>query len=922
MGHNKNVVARLPGANLALNGQFEYAQLYDIIAGEISQYIALPSFTYKRIPPPHAFTLNLKAYQNPLFQAFVPSLTRLDTVRFNAYLDNTRDTTLSATLRTGVVVYDTTTLQGSTMAIRGANNQLKVDGRIDGVLYDGMTIRQTDLNGIAANNKFRFAVVNKDSINQDLHGVSGTLSIVDSSYRFQFAPNGLLTNYQRWQTDTAGFAQYGKDGVLINRLHIEAEQQSLEISSTEQYGNAPIRVTARAIELGNLARLANQDTTLASGQLNGTVVVRDYMGTDSKLAFIGSVYVDSLKVMDKPIGNLTARFSNTSDGRISVNTALAGPYNDATVTGFYNPEDAKQALDLAIKLNRLDARTIEAFSFGELRQAKGNLTGGFTVAGAVDNPKIDGSVAFDSVAFNIKQLNATYHIDQEKLAFSGQTITMDGFKLRDDQNRTLTTDGTVVLKNLPDVAYNLRLRADHFQVLNAARKDNDYAYGQAAVTADLRIKGAGSSPSINGNVRLDDGSKVSVVLPDQQLDVNESSKIVTFINHGDSLALTKYLYRPKRDSLAPRLAFDQLSNANISLDLEADEKSELTIVVDELNGDYLRARGNAQLNVGVNASGEVTVLGRYDVTEGEYSLTYQVLKRQFKIQKGGYIQFSGDPLKADINITAIYQVSTSPADLIGNESTTVDAAALNRKLPFNVALTIGNNLAAPKLDFDIRMPEADDGGASASSGFATTIENKLKILRQDQSQVNKQVFALLILSRFLPENTSDFFSSSNNGGLDTQAEGVARNSVSKLISDQLGKLASGILKGFDVDFNLLSQTGSANTGGTTNGARTDLNVGLSKSFLSGRLTVSVGRNFVLENAAQSATRNPNEVFDNVSLNYSLSRDGRYVLRAYRRNDYQAVLDGYIVETGVGFVITLDYNTLSDILRRSPGPSLN
>jgi hypothetical protein len=128
------------------------------------------------------------------------------------------------------------------------------------------------------------------------------------------------------------------------------------------------------------------------------------------------------------------------------------------------------------------------------------------------------------------------------------------------------------------------------------------------------------------------------------------------------------------------------------------------------------------------------------------------------------------------------------------------------------------------------------------------------------------------------------------------------------------------LKGFDVDFNLLSQTGSANTGGTTNGARTDLNVGLSRSFLEGRITVAVGRNFVLENAAQSATRNPNEVFDNVSVNYTLTRDGRYVLRAYRNNDYQAVLDGYVIETGVGFIITMDYNTLSQMFRRSsPGP---
>ena len=915
-GPTKNVVAQLPGARLALNGQFQYAQLYDIVAGEISKYIAIPALTYKKVPPPYAVTVNLRAYQNPIFQAFVPGLTRLDTVRLNAYLDNTRDTSLSATLRTGTIVYDTTTIQGAALTMRAADNQLNIDGRINGILYNSLRIRETNLTGVAANNRFRFSAVNKDSIGQDLHGLVGTLSIVDKNYRFQFAPNGLLTNYQRWSADTAGFAQYGRDGVLVNSIRLEQANQLLEVSSTEPYGNAPIRVTTRGIQLANLARLADQDTTLAAGELNGTVVVRDYLAQDSQLSFIGSVYVDSLRVMSQPIGNLTARFRNNSDGRINVNTVLTGPYNDASVVGFYNPQNAKQALDLTIDLTRLDARTIQAFSFGELRQAEGKLTGAFTVNGTAANPQLNGNMAFDSVAFNVKQLNATYRIDQEKLNFAGQTITLADFNVRDTLGRTLTTDGTIVLKNLPDAAYNLRVRAANFQVLNASRKDNNYGYGQASVTADLRIKGVGSSPSINGTVRLEDGSKVAVVLPDESLNVDESNGIVTFINHNDSLALRKYIYRPKRDSVRTRLAFDQLSNANISLDLEADEKSELTIVVDELNGDYLRARGNAHLNTTVNAAGEISVLGRYEVTEGEYSMTYQVLKRQFEIQKGGYINFSGDPLKADLNIAAVYKVSVTPGDLIGSESTSSDATATKRKLPFNVTLSMSDNLSSPKLDFDIKLAGVGEGSAAASSPLVTTIDNKLTTLRQDQSQMNKQVFALLILNRFLPENTSDFFSGSNNGGLDTQAEGIARSSVSKLISEQLGRLASGILKGFDVDFNLLSQTGATNTGGSTNGARTDLNVGLSRSFLEGRITVSVGRNFVLENAAQSATRNTNEVFDNLSVNYALTRDGRYVLRAYRNNDYQAVLDGYVIETGVGFIITVDYNTLSEMFRRS------
>ncbi|RIV27010.1 AsmA family protein [Fibrisoma montanum] len=916
----KGVVATIPGARIRLNGQFEYAQLYDIIAGEISQYIAVPALTYTRIPPPHDLTIGLTAYQNPLLRAFVPALTRLDTVRLTAYLDSNQDTTFSATLRTGVIEYDTTVVNGVNLALRGSGNQLRVNGQINSIQVSGLNLRETDLTGTAANNQLRFAVVNKDSAGRDRHGLAGELSIIDSTnYRLQLARRGLLTNYQQWTIDTSGYLQYGDDGLRISNFRIEDGEQFLELSNTESYGNAPIRVTAHRIELANLARLAEQDTTLASGELNGTVVVRDYIGEDNNLAFIGSIYVDSLQAVGQPIGNLTARFRNTSEGRIDVNTVLAGPYNDATITGYYNPENAREALNLAINLQRLDARTIEAFSFGELRQARGKLTGQFTVAGATDNPQLDGSVAFDSVAFNIKQLNATYRIDQEKLTFSGQTITLNDFNIRDTLGRTLTTDGTVTLKNLPDVAYNLRVRADRFQVLNASRKDNDYAYGNASVSADVRIRGSGTTPAITGTIRLEDGSEVSVVLPDESMDVSESRQIVTFIDHSDSLTLSKYLIRAKQDTISPRLTFEQLSNANISLNLEATDKSELTIVIDELNGDNLRARGNARLNVGINAAGQITVLGRYDVTEGEYSLTYEVLKRQFEIQKGSYIQFTGDPLKADVNITAIYQVSTAPSDLIGSESTTTGTNT-QRKLPFNVVLTISDNITTPKLNFDIRLAGNNTSSdASANSPLGTAIENKLKTLRQDESQINKQVFALLILSRFLPENVSDFFSGSGTGGgLGTQAEGLARNSVSKLLSDQLGRFASGILKGFDVDFNLLSQTGAANTGGRTNGARTDLNVGLSRSFLEGRLTVTVGRNFVLENQAGSATRNPNEVFDNVSVNYNLSRDGRYVLRGYRRNDYQAVLDGYVIETGVGFVITVDYDVLSDIFKRSPG----
>lgn len=947
-GGRKQIAARVPFAQLKLDGQFAYDRLYDIIVSEVSRYFAIPGLTYRNTPPPYDFKIDAKAYQHPLLKAFVPKLTRLDTVRLAAYLDNRNDTTFAASLRTGVIEYDSSLVRSANLLLRGTangyvqplpvgiaarnslntsvnrllvpvaeqlpvtrNGELFVRGQISSANASGIEIGLTNLIGTAANNKLNFEVMSKDSSSRDVYGLRGQVAALGQDYRVQLAQNGLLLNYQNWSADTTGYVQYGPAGLFVNTLRLRHRDEYIELASTEPYDNAPLRVTIRNFNLTDAAKIANQDTTLASGQLDGTVVLRDYLGEDSDLSFVGSVNVDSLRVMDKPIGNLTGRFTNSTEGKVGINVALSGPDNQATLNGTYN--GANSGLDLVVDLQKLAARTIEAFSFGELRQARGDLTGQFTVAGTTTNPKINGQVRFDSVAFNIKQLNATYRIDQERLQFSGSTISLNNFTLTDTLGRTLNTSGTVTLANIPDVGYNLNVRANDFLALNAARKDNDYVYGQASVTANLRIRGTGTNASVVGTVRVEDDTKVSFVLPDDTPELNDARQTVTFINHNDTLALSKYLVKPKRDTVNTKIAFEELNNATISLNIEVDEKSEFTIVVDELNGDYLRARGNADLNVTIDPAGNIGILGRYEVTEGEYSLTYEVLKRQFKIQRGSSITWTGDPLSAQVDITAVYETRTAPANLVANEIAGQNNALYQNKMPFNVLLKIGNNLAKPSLNFDIVRPTNGNSNAIVAGGVTQTVDNKLALLRRDQSQINKQVFALLVLGNFISENTSDFFSTGSGGGVGAGAENIARNSVSKILSEQLERFASSLIKGVDVNFNLNSTNQAATAKGPT-GSRTDLNVGLSKSFLSGRLSVSVGRNFVLENTT-GIQRNPNEIFDNFSLNYNLTRDGRYVVRGYRRNEQQTVLEGYVVETGVGFVITVDYNTFADLRRR-------
>ena len=224
-----------------------------------------------------------------------------------------------------------------------------------------------------------------------------------------------------------------------------------------------------------------------------------------------------------------------------------------------------------------------------------------------------------------------------------------------------------------------------------------------------------------------------------------------------------------------------------------------------------------------------------------------------------------------------------------------------QRMPFNTNLMLKGELLKPIITFDISLNEDNP---SIPTTVLDNTKAKLDQLKTDEAEMNKQVFALLLLNRFVGENPFQ-----SQSGM--SAETMAKQSVSNILSQQLNNLASDLIKGVDIDFGLDTQddysTGSKNT-------RTDLNVAVSKRLLNDRLKVSIGSNFGLEGDARE-NENMTNIAGDITVDYSLSRDGRYMLRAYRKNEYQVALQGQIIETGVGFIITLDYDKFKEIFEK-------
>ena len=95
--------------------------------------------------------------------------------------------------------------------------------------------------------------------------------------------------------------------------------------------------------------------------------------------------------------------------------------------------------------------------------------------------------------------------------------------------------------------------------------------------------------------------------------------------------------------------------------------------------------------------------------------------------------------------------------------------------------------------------------------------------------------------------------------------------------------------------------------------RTDLNVGLSKRLLNDRLKITVGSNFELE-GPQNSNQQSNNIAGNIAADYQLTKDGRYMVRFFRKNEYEGIVDGYIIENGISFILSVDYNRFREILK--------
>ncbi|MCC9135053.1 translocation/assembly module TamB domain-containing protein [Pontibacter silvestris] len=902
-----------PGAEVTLNSNLlaadmRFANSFDTLPTALQKYFS--NYLDLQPDPPYPTDVNLGDFvfemellRPSVVTSFVPGLENFQPAGPITGNYNSSSQQLAVHANFSNITYTDYALQDLAFQIRGNREELGYSLELDRLVSPSFRANNISLSGAAGEDALtvRLAMAGDSSASQEQFVLGGTLNSIGNGFRFSFNPDQLVINGDQWTVPQDNYLQFGGNVLYANNIRLQRNNSFLLLNSTGELSpTAPLQVQFGDFDIGYLLETfqPSQDSVnLVDGTINGEATLENLMA--GTLSFTSDLTITELAYMGTPVGTIGLEANSSGNNRYNIDASLSGNGNQVLINGFYEAQPNANLLNLDANINSLALASLQGFTQGMVEDMDGSANGRLRITGTLDDPNIIGDLNFNQAQFNVSMLNSIYRLEDERLAFTEQGINFPNFTLTDTLGNDLVVSGNVLTQDYTDYSFDLNITTDQFLAMNSTSQDNDLFYGTVLLAADASITGNMTQPVVEVDVSVLEGSEFTAVVPADEAGAAEREGIVEFVNLNESLsAITGG--QEEEDSTQTT----GFVGADIEAQVRVTDETPITIIIDPTTGDNLVVRGTADpLYVGITPSGQINMTGRYEITDGRYSMDfYDLASRELDIAEGSYIAWTGDPLQADLNITAIYRVETAPTELVASQigGDTQDPS-LRNDVPFEVLVEVGGEILSLDIDFDIQLPEEQRGNVGEQ------VTASLASLRQDDSQLNKQVFALLVLGRFL---APDPLQSAGGGGIAS----AARNSLSQVMTDQLNQLTNKYAGGLGLELGVNSYEDYSS--GSAEG-RTDLNVALNQQFLNDRLTVRVGSDIGLEGQSES-TNSMSGFGGDISVEYSLTEDGRLRLRGFQRNQYEGFLQGDVRATGLSLIFVRDYNNFSDLFRSLEG----
>lgn len=872
--------------NLSLESNTDPGTFATAIQHHIGSYFSKKIKLSDTIKRPVKLFVKGKIVEAPVLnEVFLVNVKKLDTVKIAVDFDEAARK-LNADIRAPHINYGGNELDSLAFTMDTDKEKFVFDLGFNNLKGGPLHIPKTEITG---NQKEGELSLNFHSVYKDttLINIQSQITGTAEELRFHVIPEDLILDRNDWVTPEDNEVLISKHNLVFNNFRFTRNEESVEITDKlADVSKNHFAVEFENFKLSEILNYLNPEEELAKGNLNGNLVVVEPFGN---LGLLADLSVKQLNLLDVDLGTLTVDAKSLGGNSYDFNMAVKEGEVDLDLTGDYVATERDAKLNLDLNINEFKMRALEGFSMGEVKDADGSFSGKFNVTGSPTKPKYEGNFHFNDAKFTITKLNAPFELANETLKIDNKGLYMDNFTVRDENRNKLVLTGKVGTESFVNPTFDIKVNANDFQVLNATKEDNDFLYGKASFDADAKLTGDLQIPKLDAKITVNDDTDLTYVLPSSSVAIEERGGVVIFVNRENPNAI---LTQTKEKTAT-------VSGIDVKAFLKIGKKAKVTMIIDKETGDNFEVFGDGEFDFTLNPNGRMNLSGVYDIAGGHYEMNlYNLVNRRFELAEGSRVSWSGDPFDATLDVKAMYEVEASASALMAPVSSGSDPSAKNKYrqvLPFYVYLNIDGELTKPEISFDLDMPKDEQGAIGGQ------VYGRLQQVNQQEGELNRQVFSLLVLNRFYPEPGSD----GSGGGFAT----VARDNLNDALSDQLNTFSDKLLgnSGVELDFGLDSYTDYQ---GETPEERTQLDIAAQKKLFNDRLIVRVGSEVDLQGS--SSNNEPAPLIGNVSLEYLLTENGRYRLKGFRRNEFENVIDGQTIVSGIALIFTQEFNKFDEL----------
>jgi hypothetical protein len=692
---------------------------------------------------------------------------------------------------------------------------------------------------------------------------------------------------QAWQFSPNNTIEITGGGREIDFKDLMLSFQEQHISLAGQVSADPakeLKVVVRNFRLENLNSLLK---TRIAGILNASGTARNIY---QEPIITSNLQADSVAMDNYLVGSVAGNtYWDNAENRLGVDLGITrDEMKVLNVNGYYNPRSETNQLDLLAVMDNAPLKLVEPLLKTLFSDLSGTMAGRLKITGQLTSPILAGSALITNGRFNFKYLNTVYTFT-DRIHFTENDITFRNVRLYDILNNAGTISGSIIHQGFKDMILDLQADFRKLMVLNTTREQNKLYYGTAIATGRATVLGPPSNLVINIDARSEAGTRMSIPLDNSNTITRQT--FIRFVNRNitDTTAQTAQVV-PAVD----------LSGINMNFNLEVTPDAYMEIILDAATGDIVRGSGNGRIKMDIDTRGEFSMEGQIEIIRGAYNFTlYNVINKEFLIRPGGTIIWNGDPYEGIMNITATYtQTVPIPASILG-ATNNGESAPANIRVPVTAVMNLVGNLLTPQIKLDLEFN-------NTPSELETQLSPYLADIRNDQDELNRQVFSLLILKRLSERGTI------GSGGAGSAVQQGITGSLSELITNQLGNWLSQLDSNLEVDIGLVGTMDQVDL--------RNLQVRLSYNLLEGKLRLSREGGF---NNGSSDAQDPNS-FDsyNSSLagdwraEYFLGQNGKLRLRMeYITSQRRFATTANTSITNISLLHTEQFNTMRELFRR-------